>query len=77
MKNHTCPLAPTLILLALSTLPSLAPSRSEPYTFITLAGHAGQAQFYIPSGVALDSAGKVYVADMGNYTIGKGTFVGV
>ncbi|MHB8524425.1 MAG: SBBP repeat-containing protein [Limisphaerales bacterium] len=77
MKNHTCPLAPTFILLALSTLPSLAPSRYEPDTFTTLAGHAGQAQLYIPSGVAVDSAGNVYVADMGNYMIGKGTSVGV
>jgi hypothetical protein len=53
----------------------------------TLAGSAGNygsangtkrgAQFYQPQGVAVDSAGTVYVADMGNQTIRKITAGGV
>jgi DNA-binding beta-propeller fold protein YncE len=47
----------------------------------TLAGTAGSvgsadgigaaARFFVPSGVATDSAGNVYVADFGNNTIRK------
>lgn len=53
----------------------------------TLAGLAGMtgntdgtgsaARFYIPDGVATDSAGNVYVADSGNYTIRKITPAGL
>ena len=53
----------------------------------TLAGWAGQsgtndgkgsaARFSYPSGVAVDSAGNVYVADFGNHTIRKMTSGGV
>jgi hypothetical protein len=53
----------------------------------TLAGSAGQAgstdgvgetaQFYSPSGVAVDEAGNIYVADFGNSTIRKVTGAGV
>ena len=60
---------------------ALAPlSRSQPLTFNTLAGNAGQssaegsganARFSLPGGVAADSAGNVYVADTANNTIRK------
>ena len=53
----------------------------------TLAGAAGSygsadgtgsdARFYVPRGVAVDSAGNVYVADMRNHTIRKVTPAGV
>jgi sugar lactone lactonase YvrE len=51
---------------------------SQPLTFNTLAGYAGQgsadglssnARFSNPSGIAADSAGNVYVADTANHTI--------
>ncbi len=56
---------------------------NEQYTFLTLAGppHAGagsldgtwsEARFNRPSGVAVDSAGNLFVADTGNGTIRKG-----
>ena len=53
-----------LIVLALTAIQSLAQSIYEPYTFITLAGNTGY-------GVALDSAGILYVADANNKTIQK------
>jgi len=58
----------------------------EPYTFITLAGLAGgsgsvdgtnsAAQFDEPTGVAVDGAGNLYVADAGGSTIRKMTPLG-
>jgi streptogramin lyase len=58
---------------------------SEAYTFTTFAGYPGEgsadgvgtdAQFYFPSGVAVDGSGNVYVADTGNSTIRKITLQG-
>ena len=58
---------------------------ATPYTFTTLAGydHYGSwdgtnsaARFFWPFGVAVDSAGNVYVADCDNYTIRKVTPAG-
>ena len=58
-----------------------------PYTFVTLAGSPGSsgnadgntnaARFYDPYGVAVDSAGNLYVADTDNHTIRKVTSAGV
>ena len=60
---------------------------ATPYTFTTLAGDAGTAgstdgigraaRFNNPNGVAVDSAGNVYVADAGNHTIRKVAPTGV
>ena len=60
---------------------------ATPYTFATLAGTAGSigstddigsaARFYVPTGVAVDSAGNVYLAEAYNSTIRKITSGGV
>jgi sugar lactone lactonase YvrE len=59
---------------------------SSKWEVTTIAGTAGSdgsddglgsaAQFYNPAGVAVDSAGNVYVADYGNHTIRQLTFSG-
>ncbi|MGI9089058.1 MAG: hypothetical protein ACR2HH_15160 [Chthoniobacterales bacterium] len=78
------------LLLFTGTMPILSTARAqsnyEPYFFGTLAGYSGYgsadgtgsaARFFNPAGVAVDSAGNVYVADTGNHTIRKVTSAGV
>src|SRR5262245_48962021 len=52
---------------------------SQPFTFTTIGGKAGvrgiadgdqaTSRFFNPSGICVDSSGRVYVSDTGNYTI--------
>ena len=65
---------------------ALSQSTYEPYTFSTIAGMAGvagsangtnaAARFNFPLGVAVDSAGNLYVSDYYDYTIRKMAPVG-
>ena len=77
------------VLLWLAVLPLAALGQANyatPYTFITLAGKAGNsgstdgtngaARFHYPCGVAVDNVGNLYVADGGNNTIREVTPVG-
>ena len=75
MKNPAFHVAGALVVLALTAIQGLAQSIYEPYTFTTLAGGGGfvspdetgtAARFNTPGGVAVDSAGNVYVADTCN-----------
>src|SRR6185369_12771544 len=43
----------------------------------TQDGTGAAARFFFPNGVAVDSAGNVYVADQGNDTVRKVTAAGV
>ncbi len=75
-------------LLLLAVLPPAAFGQANyatPYTFITIAGKTfygsedgtnGTAQFALPFGTAVDSAGNIYVADAANCTIREVTPVG-
>ena len=87
MKTRAFFLGLSFSTLAFGTLQSLGQFIYEPYTFITLAGSAtnhgsadgtgSAARFFAPEGVAVDSAGVIYVADSENYTIRKMTPAGV
>ena len=70
----------SLCLLSLAALGRAASDYSTPYVFTTLAGVASigstdgtgdVARFNFPRGLALDSAGNLYVADTENHTIRK------
>src|SRR4051812_47774687 len=53
--------------------------QAQPFTFSTLAGGTqgtndganGSAQFYFPSGIAVDHEGNLFVSDTSNNTIRK------
>jgi secreted PhoX family phosphatase len=75
-----------LAVLCLSGIGAVqAQSNYQPYSFTTLAGMGpgstngtgSGARFDFPDGVAVDSAGNVYVADSGNDTIRKITASGI
>jgi sugar lactone lactonase YvrE len=79
-KNHTFHAIGTIAALALTAIQNLAQSTYEPYSFTTLAGGGGfvspeetgtALRFSDPLGVAVDSAGNVYVADSVNHAIRK------
>lgn len=66
---------------------AVAPLRAQTYAFSTFVGNAvaldhtdgtgGNARFFNPTGVAVDSAGTIYVADGGDHTIRRVTAGGV
>ena len=77
------PAGPRLLLASLA-LAAMTRATAQEYTFTTLAGPdpgssgdtdgtGSAARFYYPEGVAVDSAGNVYVADCNNNTILKVT----
>ncbi len=86
MKSIPTNLSAGLLLAALA-MAATSNAAAQEYTFTTLAGPdespgavdgtASAARFYQPWGVAVDSAGIVYVADTGNNTIRKVTPGGV
>ena len=60
-----------------ATLKNLAGATIALVAATSAVGTGSAARFNIPSGVAVDSAGNVYVADYGNHTIRKITSGGM
>src|SRR6266853_757385 len=85
-SNYTV-LALALLALAVTSHQTGAQLIYTPYAFTNFAGLPGgrgnvdgtgsAARFNYPAGVAVDSAGNVYVADYDNHTIRKITPAGV
>jgi streptogramin lyase len=86
MKHITTNLSAGLLLAALA-MAAITRATAQEYTFTTLAGPdetpgaidatGSAARFNDPWGAAVDSAGNVYVAEGGNYTVRKVTPGGV
>ena len=86
MKNFLLKLLLVCCVLSIAA-PAGAQSNYEPYWFATLAGIFGlggnadglgrAARFNGPAGVAVDSAGNIYIADRQNYVIRKITPAGL
>jgi DNA-binding beta-propeller fold protein YncE len=80
MKSHTLQAAGIMAVLALTAIQACAQSTYEHYTFTTIAGAGGfespqqtgtAARINGPTGVAVDSAGNLYVADSGKHAMRK------
>ena len=80
MKNRNrAVLALALVALAVTRTSTLAQSIYTSYAFTNFAGSPGlsgtndrtgsAARFQKPGGIAVDSAGYIYVADFGNHSI--------
>ena len=86
LKGLQCSLAQALIGLLMTASQGLAQPVYEPYTFTTIAGKAGVpgsadgtnsvARLNQPYGVAVDSAGNLYVSEFAGCTIRKMTPAG-
>jgi hypothetical protein len=69
-----------LLIAVSATCPGAARAQSQIYNFVTIAGVPGYgsadgtnqaARFQYPSGVAVDTAGSIYVTDTGNHIVRK------
>src|SRR5258708_2899079 len=82
VRNKRCPLLNIVFIIFVSG--AFEAARAESFTFTTLAGSVGgtndgansSARFYFPSGITVDKAGNLFVADTSNNTIRKVTPIG-